>query len=205
MENLQEKKEPSHWELLSPDDQHVYQQIYKVISAPTNRNKRNKKVDDFKDIIDAIELFENSDEEGKWKRCLVCGICKVSNGIAINISQFKKLILKCKSSINGSLKSLGYTKLLSKPSLCPELLEIIPYLKSNPNELRQWTVRMKLDSKVGEEDRLMEISPPQVEDNFDLFNTNELRVSNIQIGTDSLSNWDGFPTKDLYDFSFEFF
>jgi hypothetical protein len=99
-------------------------------------------MDNFCEIIDAIELFENHDPMNKWKRCLVCGICRIPNGIAVNIGRLKKLTFKCKSSINGSLKNLGYGATVSRGSSCPQLLAMIPLLRNDPIEARQWTVRM---------------------------------------------------------------
>jgi hypothetical protein len=100
-------------------------------------------MDDFKEIMDAIDLFIEADDVDRWKRCLVCGVCRIPNGIALNIAQLKKLVFKCKSSINGSLKGLGYDIVIGKTSTCSELFEALPQLRLSPGELRQWTVRMR--------------------------------------------------------------
>jgi hypothetical protein len=96
---------------------------------------------DFREILEALVLFECSDEEEKWKRCLVCGVCIVAPGIAVNTTQLKRLVLKCKSSINGSLKGLGFDKIITKPWAYEWFLQQIPYLRDRPTELRQWTIR----------------------------------------------------------------
>jgi hypothetical protein len=140
-----------HFDLLNADDQWVYEHISATLSAPSSKNKRNKRMDDFRDILDAIELFENADKANKWKRCLVCGICRIPHGIAVNVSQLKKLICKCKSSINGSLRGLGYGVVLPKTASCKDLLEAIPTLRVNAMELRKWTVRMKAGYSLPEE------------------------------------------------------
>jgi hypothetical protein len=132
---------PRHWNLLSEADQSVYLRISAALCAPSLRNRRSKRTVDFKDLLDAIEVFENFNDSDRWKRCLVCGVCRVNHGIAVNVSQLKRLVFKCKSSINGALKELGYTLILDNTSLCRDLLEAIPYLRENPPELRQWTVR----------------------------------------------------------------
>ncbi|OHT11156.1 hypothetical protein TRFO_01053 [Tritrichomonas foetus] len=150
---------PPHWDLLSEDDKEVYIGISKVLSAPTNRNKRNRRIDDFKEIVDALEIFIEKDEEEAWKRRLVCGICLLDNGIAVNIARLRKIIFKCKSSINGSLKGLGYGSVISRTSSCTELFEKIPFLKSNTAELRQWTVRMRTHTQTQGDDE-EDITPP---------------------------------------------
>jgi hypothetical protein len=96
---------------------------------------------DFKEILEALIVFEDADEEEKWKRCLVCGVCMISKGIAVNTTQLRRLIFKCKSSINGSLKGLGFDKILTKSWAYEGLLAQVPYLRENPADLRQWTIR----------------------------------------------------------------
>jgi len=133
--------DPQYWGLLTDDDKAVYRRITAALSAPTNRNKRNRRIEDFQAILDALEVFENSDAEGKWKRCLVCGVCKLSSAIAVNTTQLKRLVFKCKSSINGALKGLGYDLIMAHPDAGEELLQQVPYLRDNPAELRRWTIR----------------------------------------------------------------
>jgi hypothetical protein len=166
MEESPSVRGPRHWELLSEADKGVYLRISAALSAPSCRNKRNKRIDDFKEILDAIEVFENSNQSDKWKRCLVCGVCRIPNGIAVNITQLKKLVFKCKSSINGSLKGLGYEIVVSRTSSCTELLDTIPHLRMDTTELRQWTVRMM--SGFALPDSPPETVPPQPARQMDL-------------------------------------
>ena len=153
-------KRPPHFELLSEDDKEMYKKIMDAIQAPTLQSKRNKRLTEFEDIIEAIEVFENHEDVEKWKRYLVCGLYRFENGIAVNISSLKQLIHRCKSSINGSLKDLGYDKVINKARTCTELIQAIPYLQKKANELRQWTVRYKnKEDDKGKENG--EATPPQ--------------------------------------------
>jgi hypothetical protein len=154
--------EPRHWDLLDYDDKGIYLRICAVLSAPTNRNRRNKRIEDFRAIIDAIEVFQNSDVENKWRRCLVCGLCRLRNGIAVNTTQLKRLVFKCKSSINESLKRLGYGIITTDPSASDEFLEEIPYLKDNATEFRRWTIRTNgttYESDVDDDDATQWAAP----------------------------------------------
>lgn len=157
---------PNHWELLNDADRQTYERIRAALTAPSNKNKKNKRADEFRDILEAIYLFENHDDVDKWKRCLVCGVFKFEGGIAVNISALKRLVFKCKSSINGSLKAIGYPNVKYKSSQCEELLQGIPYLKGNTVELRQWTVRFQ-DPQAAKDDFETEnsqyITPPSAE------------------------------------------
>jgi hypothetical protein len=69
-----------------------------ALSAPSNPNKR---IDDFREIIEPVELFINSNDVDKWRRSLVCGVFRLANRIAVNIAQLKWLVFKSKSLING--------------------------------------------------------------------------------------------------------
>jgi hypothetical protein len=68
MINPDATRDPEHWTLLSDPDKEVSLQIRSAHSAPSSRNKRNKRIEDFQVILDAIELFLNTDEEDK--QCL---------------------------------------------------------------------------------------------------------------------------------------
>ena len=166
---MQNKQQPLHYELLSQADKDTYQRLCAAMSAPTNRNKKYKRVDDFKEIIDALNLYINHDEEDKWKRCLVTGLFPFKGGIAVNIGALKKIIMKCKSSINGSFKAIGYPIVSTKSVNCTELLEGIPCLKNNLVELRQWTIRypessIPVQPSAFQHD-LKDVSPPVIETN----------------------------------------
>jgi hypothetical protein len=138
---------PRHLELLNKSDKHIYEKICEALAAPTNRDRRFKRLDDFQEILEAIELFENIDDDDKWKRCLVCGIFRFDGGIAVNITQLKAMILKCKSSINGSLKRLGYTQVAKRTESAGHLVSAIPYLQRHSSELRKWAIRYHADTR----------------------------------------------------------
>jgi hypothetical protein len=59
----------------------------------------------------------------------------------VNTTQLKRLVFKCKSSINGSLKGLGCGVIVTDPSAGDELLKEIPYWRDNAAEFRRWTIR----------------------------------------------------------------
>jgi hypothetical protein len=157
METVMNGHEIPYLNLLSEGDQDVYRRISSALSAPSIRNKRNTRIDSFEEIIDAIELFENSDDDDKWKRCLVCGFVRLTDAIAVNTNQLRRLVFKCRSSINGSLKGLGYDLIGSRPESLEELLQRIPALRLNTCELKQWTIRARSNRPKQETD---DITPP---------------------------------------------
>jgi hypothetical protein len=158
MSSFDVNRDPDHWNILSDVDKEVYLRIRSALSAPSIRNKRNKRIDDFKEVLDAIDIFLNTDERDKWKRSLVCGVCRLTDGIAINPNRLQHLIFKCKSSINGCLKGIGYDIVVSNAALSQELVRQIPILRNDLAELRQWTIRTRKNHSSTE--TWAEITPP---------------------------------------------
>lgn len=111
------------------------------ISSQYSKNIRNKRVENFTEIIDIIKRYCIRGQPDDWRRCLVCGVAWLHEGIAINTRQLRLLIFKCKSSINGSLHKMGFTVNIGRTEAANALVMAIPILKDNTNELRQWTVR----------------------------------------------------------------
>lgn len=134
---------PAYWELLNTIDQDTYSDLQKRLSSSDCRNCRNKRLDNFNEMLDEIKSYTNKEDGEDWKRCLVCGVCFLSDGIAINTHQLSILIGKCKSSINGSLHRLKYIPFPCSNAASQELVSLIPKLKVNYSELRQWTLRKK--------------------------------------------------------------
>ncbi|OHT05304.1 hypothetical protein TRFO_27001 [Tritrichomonas foetus] len=134
---------PKYWNLLSETDRYQYSIMRAEMSSPSNKNQRNKRIETFTDALDKIKKFAIREDNDDWKRCLVCGICWLPEGIAINTHQLRILIFKCKSSINGSLQKMGFNVNLGRTDAANAMVNSIPFLKDNSSELRQWTVRKK--------------------------------------------------------------
>jgi hypothetical protein len=109
-------------------------------------SERNRRVAAFTEMLDAIKSFALQGDKNDSLRCIVCGICWLAEGLAVNTHELRQLIPKCKSSINGSLQRLGYTMNLNRTESSQAMAAFCPYLKDNTAELRKWTVRRRLDS-----------------------------------------------------------
>lgn len=132
---------PGFYDLLSENDKEGYNQLRSALSSKNCRNRRNKRLETFSEMLNAIHNYAIRNDDDDWKRCLVCGVLWLSNGIAINTRQMRLLIDKCKSSINGSLHRMGYSAVTCRGDTSNQIVELIPMLKNNFPELRQWTVR----------------------------------------------------------------
>ena len=139
-------KPPRYFNLLTLSDQKKYIEVHQMLSSNICRNNRNKRIETFSDTLTAIHTFcyQTQDSSNDWKRCLVSGIIWLPNGyLGVNIRQFKLLVDKCKSTINGSFTRLGYSTLPPHSAILQTLTQYIPTLQNNYEELREWTVRTK--------------------------------------------------------------
>ncbi|EAX94842.1 potassium/sodium hyperpolarization-activated cyclic nucleotide-gated channel 1, putative [Trichomonas vaginalis G3] len=141
MEQSDEVATPKFFDMLSDDDKTLYQNLRSSLSSHACRNRRGKRLENFSEMLSTIKTFCLRHNEDDWKRCLVCGVCWLPNGIAINTRHLSLLIDKCKSSINGSLQKMGYSTLQSRSESSGALSDTIPLIKNNFNELREWTIR----------------------------------------------------------------
>lgn len=137
-------KLPKFWDLLTDEDKIGYNNLKAIFDENTFKRNRGHRVETFDDILDTIRKFSERKQPDDWKRFLVCGVCWMKNAIAVNTRQLRLLISKCKSSINGSLQKLGYYTNTSHSESWKILFEIIPLLKDNFTEIRQWTIRYKI-------------------------------------------------------------
>ena len=145
---------PNYWNILSDIDRYQYCVLRAQMQAQTSKNQRNKRVENFTETLEAVKRFCCRGDGEDWRRFLVCGVCWLPEGIAINTRQLRILIYKCKSSINGSLHKMGFNVNLGRTEAANALIMAIPMLKDNTLELRQWTVRQAPPSC------LSPISPP---------------------------------------------
>ncbi|KAH0795417.1 potassium/sodium hyperpolarization-activated cyclic nucleotide-gated channel 1 [Histomonas meleagridis] len=142
-------KKPNYWELLTEEDQVQYIELQKKFSTSEYKNRRNKSKETFQNLIDQIKGFVVRNDGNVIQRSLVCGIVWLEHGIAINTHQLCLLTGKCKSSINGSFQSIGYGTIPVGTDSSNELINTFPFLKNNFPELRQWTIRQKIEGSSG--------------------------------------------------------
>jgi hypothetical protein len=141
---------PSHWEVLSAEDQHDYIALRTQFQDMVGKTRRGESAGVFGDRLRLIRAFIERNESSKWKRSLVCGIAFMDSAIGINIRQLRILLCRCKSSINGSFQQIGYTAKPAGQALDEELRNLIPPLRSDHIELKKWTIRCgQLPAELG--------------------------------------------------------
>ena len=181
--------QPAFFNMLDDCDKVAYTYLRFSLSARCNKNKRNKRIQTFTDTLEAIKRFAMRGDANDWKRCLVCGVCWLPQGLSLNTHQLRILIFKCKSSINGSLQKMGYTSNLSRPEATAAMTAAIPFLADHPSQLRQWTVRA-LVSQQPSSPPVVEAEPAESAERKVEINIGQPEDDSIYQGFDEGFQWD---------------
>ncbi|OHT15220.1 hypothetical protein TRFO_42634 [Tritrichomonas foetus] len=128
-------------EILTSDDYKQYLSLKETLCSKICRNCRNRRVESFSEMLAALNCFVNRSTDDIWKRSLVCGIGWYHGYVCVNIRQMSSLLEKCKSSINGSMQRLHLLVLQNRQETTKILLDALPFLRSNSDMLKMWSVR----------------------------------------------------------------
>jgi hypothetical protein len=134
-------KTPPFFDLLSPSDQEEYYKLRALVSSESCRHNRHHRLDTFSDVLSSIRSYCERGDSNDGLRALVCGVCHLSDSIAVNVRRLRILVEKCKSSINGSFQRMGFLPFIGKTEALDRLTEKMPQIKGNYNELREWSYR----------------------------------------------------------------
>jgi hypothetical protein len=132
------------WTALSHNDKDRYIQLRtQFIAAFQESKSKGKALSDstFRMEVQAVVDFTGYSESHREERSIVAGLACGGHCLAINNRELKKLLGRCKSSINGSFQRMGYSvvKACTKAREC--VLSLLPSLHRDAGALRQWTVR----------------------------------------------------------------
>jgi hypothetical protein len=128
------------WSALDPEDKQRYLTLRKSFIGRGPRDD-TPSPSRFRYELQDVTAFVNRCPEQREERAIVVGLAISDQFIAVNTGQLKNLIGRCKSSINGCFRSLGYLGVLTKVKSRECVLGILPALGADPGALRQWTVR----------------------------------------------------------------
>jgi hypothetical protein len=136
---------PKFFALLSDADKDGYANLQQQLLLLNQRRRRGQRLETILNCFQMIHSWAQRGDGDDWKRCCVCGLFYLQYGIAVNSHQLNCLTDRCKSSINGGLKKLDYGTISARGDMNPELVSLLPHLKGNTHELRQWSVRKPKD------------------------------------------------------------
>ncbi|EAY12549.1 hypothetical protein TVAG_139290 [Trichomonas vaginalis G3] len=157
---------PLHWDLISQADLDDYVTLRKNFYDEIRKSKKGERHDAFIRRLRTIHDFVQRGDKDDWKRGLVCGILFLSKGIAIHIQQFRLLLGKCKSSINGSLQQIGFIAHPQGGPVEQELYSMVPIFQREKSEIKKWTVRDNtLNVILFSDDHKILNNPPELVNN----------------------------------------
>lgn len=95
----------------------------------------------FQQEISRIIHFVDACPERREQRALAAGLIYTGSYFCVNTQQLRRLICRCKSSINNGFQQLGFGSLKMKAKAQSCLLSALPCLMNDTLSIRQWTVR----------------------------------------------------------------
>jgi hypothetical protein len=128
-----------HWLELNDYDRHRYNELRLFFRQQQKDCLRERRTSPFPAEITSILAFTDQATPGRDSRCIVAGIACSGPYIAVNTQQFKHLVGRCKSSINGGFQQIGYDVVRNRAAARERITQIVPALRVE--SLRQWTVR----------------------------------------------------------------
>jgi hypothetical protein len=109
-------------------------------------SSKDRRVIAFPRELQAVLNYLERSPDNKESRCIITGLCFVGAVVCINTRQLKRLLNRCKSSINGSFQQLGYVAVRTKSKARGCAVAALPALEHDQNLLRQWTCRVISDT-----------------------------------------------------------
>ena len=125
------------WNSLPQPDRDAFYQLKNQLNRKSNRNEKYQ--NSFHDELERIKAYTNRSEVHVQERSIITGILFAANLICVNNQQLKKLINRCKSSINNGFQQMGY--LSTKAKVKKYIETFLPILSKYPKLSRQWTLR----------------------------------------------------------------
>jgi hypothetical protein len=129
------------YDQLTLDEQEGYEALREALSDPAYKGRRNQSTETFQQVLDLLKAYVGDSRT----RALVCGIVWLDHGFGINTHQLSIVSNRSKSSINGSMQALGYGTVPSGADVSPVFEKFFPGLRGQYSQLRQWTIRRRMD------------------------------------------------------------
>lgn len=124
---------------------------YNRLKESFNLSQQNRHSYTFQQEINKILMFVDRSSKDREQRAIAAGLFYSGSYFCVNTQQLKKLICRCKSSINNGFQQLGYTTIKIKPRVSFCLKNSLPSVANNPVLSRQWTVRTYLSDVLAQQ------------------------------------------------------
>jgi hypothetical protein len=134
------------WSSLTEYDRHRYNELRIFFRQQQKEHLRERKSAPFVNEIISILAYVDQPTPGRDSRCIVCGIAAAGGFVCVNTQQLKRLIGRCKSSVNSGFQQISYDVVRNRAKARDALWAIVPDVRADAGSLRQWTVRCATDS-----------------------------------------------------------
>jgi hypothetical protein len=135
------------WSSLSPQERSEYLDLKYHFHHDLAPNEKDRNLRHFRKDVHSILDFINSTTGNREHRAIVCGLAAHGRFLCIHQSQLKQFMGRCKSSINGSFRRLGFSQLDVKRDSLSNLVAALPSLEYEPSAQKQWSVRQRLGAE----------------------------------------------------------
>jgi hypothetical protein len=140
---------PLYWSLLSDADKLEYVRLSQffladqALSGLVRAGREHRGAVFMREVLALLNYIERSVENAEI-RCIVTGLAVHGPFVCINTRALKGILRRCKSSINGLFRELGYGQWRARWGREFVMLAM-PSLRRDPGLLRQWTIRQVAD------------------------------------------------------------
>jgi hypothetical protein len=129
------------WGVLSQDDQTEFIKLRaRLHRGQQSISKDIRMAAHHRELLMVLSYLERSPENMEV-RAIISGILFVGPAVCVNTRQLKLLLGRCKSSINGCFKQLGFVAVRTKVKARNFIAHCLTALKDKQDVIRQWTVR----------------------------------------------------------------
>jgi hypothetical protein len=139
---------PRSWDLLTAEDQRQYERLRQDLQPLSSHIRRRDLGRVFGGVINQIHSYAIHNDPDDWKRCLACGLVwldpNADSAFAVRTSQLCVLTTRGRSSLNVCFQALGYAVTPLSVSHGASFVKIFPFMRTYPNQMREWTVRTKI-------------------------------------------------------------
>lgn len=125
-------------ESLTEEDKREYMALQESFRTSQSSDRHTAT---FQQEISRIVRFVDICPDRREQRALAAGLIYTGTYFCVNTQQLRKLICRCKSSINNGFQQLGFVSLKMKAKAQSCLLSALPCLMHDAFSIRQWTVR----------------------------------------------------------------
>jgi hypothetical protein len=150
-------------------------------------------MDQFQLTLSLVKHYVVRGDSDDHIRGYVCGVIWMDCGQAVNTQHLSFLTAKCKSAINGLFSRLGYETIPAGNEAVTDLTENFPFMKNNFGQLRQWTIRRRV-----EEDSALETIRTAVTEPAEVISLKQLGSRDLQTQSSTFH-----PSQSWYEDGFD--